>query len=157
MRYLRDITVSRGLMSVRIGREEWRNLLAEDVAWVTEWQLAATFAWLPVGEECRVHAEPGPDESGRWWSVSIRLGQDRVFTRLPTRDLARMIQWCHQIQAVETLLCPPAWVRASILSVQRVLRQALHHTNPLDRMGYAGHELPDRGRGSHGGPDPRRS
>lgn len=142
---------------MRIGREEWRNLLAEDVAWVTEWQLAAAFAWLPVGQETRVYADPGPDESGRWWLVSIRLGQDLVTTRLPTRDLARMIQWCHQIQAVETLLEPPIWVRASILAVQRALRRALNRSNPLDRMGYSGHDTPDHRRGSHGGPDARRS
>lgn len=142
---------------MRIGREEWRNLLPEDVAWVTEWQLAATFPWVPIGRESRTLADPSPDETGRFWKVSIQLGPELIHARLPVRDLARMIQWCHQIQSVETLLFPPSWVRASILAVQRILRRALDRSNPLHRMGYAREELPDRGRGGPGGPDAWRS
>ena len=46
---------------MRIGREDWGNLQAEDVAWVTEWQLASAFPWVPIGSESRVFAEPEPD------------------------------------------------------------------------------------------------
>jgi hypothetical protein len=34
--------------------------------------------------------------------------------------------------------------------VQRILREALDHSNPLSQMGYARQELPDHGRGGSG-------
>jgi hypothetical protein len=139
-------------MSVRIGREDWSNLQPEDVAWVTEWQLASAFPWVPIGPECRVFADPEPDVARKRWRVCLMIGQDRVIVELPLRDLARLIQWCHQVNHIRTLLHPPAWVRASILALQRTLRRGLTRANPLDSMGYSGGEARGSDRGGSGRP-----
>jgi hypothetical protein len=124
----------------------------EDVAWVTEWQLACAFPWLPLGEESRIEAEPAPDAACCFWGIRIRVGRDLVRARLPLRDLARMVRWCHQVHDLDSLLHPPAWVRASLLAVRRRLHAALDPTDPLCSMGYAGRSVSDLGPGgaTHG-------
>lgn len=135
---------------MRIGREDWHKLQPEDVAWVTEWQLACAFRWVPIGAECSVLASPAPDHPGDGWEVSIRLGQHLVPARLPVRDLARLIRWCHGVQDIRSLLHPPAWVRASMLAVQHSLRVGLGGVNPLNRMGYTDGEARELDRGGPG-------
>jgi hypothetical protein len=135
---------------VRIGREDWPNLHPEDVAWVTEWQLACAFRWVPIGTECGVTAAPAPGPSDQTWDVSIRLGPDTVSAQLPVRDLARLVCWCQEVRDVRSLLQPPAWVRASMLAVQRALRARLSALDPLGRMGYTDGSARDLDRGGPG-------
>jgi len=135
---------------VRIGREDWRELLPEDVAWVTEWLLAYAFRWVPIGPETGVYAAPSSDEAGKTWEVSVQVGRDVVPVRLPLRDLARLVHWCHSIRHIGALLHPPVWVRASMHSVQQSLRRSLRNVNPLNRMGYADGEVRGLDRGSPG-------
>ena len=135
---------------MRIGREDWGNLQAEDVAWVTEWQLASAFPWVPIGSECRVFAEPEPDLRRQCWRVSLQVGRDLVTVALPLRDVARLVQWCHQIHHIRTLFHPPAWVRASALAIQHKLRRSLARSNPLDSMGYSSGETRGLDRGGPG-------
>jgi hypothetical protein len=135
---------------VRIGREDWYTLQPEDVAWVTEWQLACAFRWIPIGPECVVSAEPVPDSSQRTWRVGIRLGGELVSVGLPLRDLARLITWCHGVRDLQALLHPPVWVRASMFAVQRVLARRLTGLDPLLRMGYAGSQPSGLDRGNPG-------
>lgn len=135
---------------MRIGREDWRKLLPEDVAWVTEWQLAYAFRWVPIGTECGVLAATAPCESGSEWEITLHVGQDSVMARLPLRDLARLVHWCHGVQQIEALTHPPAWVRASMHSLQRVLGRSLGELNPLYRMGYADGEFRRVDRGGPG-------
>jgi len=121
---------------VRIRREDWANLDAGDVAWVAEWQLATALAWVPLGDESPVAAEPQPDEGGRYWSLTIRAGSGVAHARIPVRDLARAIAWCYEANAID-LLRPPASIRASLLVIRSALRRSLAYVDPLARMGYA--------------------
>jgi hypothetical protein len=122
---------------VRIGREEWMGLHPEDVAWVTEWQLASAFSWVPIGADSPVSPRPYPDRAGGCWTVEIRAGEDVAQVRLPVRDLARLVRWCHMAPAYEALFMPPATVRASIHALRNALRAGLRGLDPLERMGYA--------------------
>ncbi|MGV3722424.1 MAG: hypothetical protein ACO1SX_16065, partial [Actinomycetota bacterium] len=82
--------------------------------------------------------------------ITIRVGRDVAISRLPLRDLARLVHWCHGVQHIHSLLHPPAWVRASMHAVQRVLGRSLVTLNPLHQMGYADEEARGLDRGGPG-------
>ena len=132
---------------MRVGRDDWTNLDADDVAWVAEWQLAAAFRWIPIGEESAVRAEPAPDPGGHSWTVTISAGRGAARARLPVRDLARVIHWCHSI-ALKDLARPPASIRASLYALREAIRPALARFDPLAMMGYAPSHSGERGTGS---------
>ncbi|MFN3653228.1 MAG: hypothetical protein ACK47B_26905 [Armatimonadota bacterium] len=111
------------------------ELHPDDVAWVVEWQLAQHCRWVPVAGESPVVAAPRPD--GKWWRVRIRAGRASVDVRLPVRDLARVVQWCHRAPDWRTLHHPPALVRPSLVSLRTWLRAALRDLDPLGSMGYS--------------------
>jgi hypothetical protein len=121
---------------MRIGCEDWTVLDSRDVAWVTEWQLAAAFPWIPLGEESPVLPDSGPEPSGRCWTVAIRAGLGVTRAHLPVRDLGRVIRWCHQVSERE-LFRPPASIRASLLALRVALRRSFSRLDPLAVMGYA--------------------
>jgi len=132
---------------VRITREDWARLHPSDVAWVTEWQLATAFPWVPIGEESPVSASPEAEREERCWPVRVRAGYGTAHARLPLRDLARVIHWCHRVNR-KGLGRPPAPIRASLQSLREALRQGLAHLDPLDRMGYTPCHSPEREAGA---------
>lgn len=121
---------------MRVHRERNVELYPDDIAWVTEWQLAACFRWLPIDPESSP-VEAGADPEGRVWPVRIRAGGERVEARLPVRDLMRLVRWCHRAPNWVALQHPPATIRPSLLAVRSALRAALSSLDPLQRMGYA--------------------
>lgn len=131
---------------MRLGREDWVRLHPDDVAWVTEWQLAAAFPWVPLGQECPVRAALVPDPEGRTWGVEVRAGSSLARARLPVRELARVIHWCYRLGSPGRLLRPPARILAALAEIRASLRPALRGVDPLARMGYS--------RSSHASGDP---
>jgi hypothetical protein len=128
---------------VQIRREDWTNLNPDDVAWVTEWQLAAGFRWLPLEGESQVRAAPIPEPDGRFWPVQVRVGGQVVQARLPVRDLAKAIRWCHSIHDERRLFRPPRWLTPALASIRAGLRAALRQQDPLATMGYASYPASD--------------
>lgn len=128
---------------MRIRREEWTELEPDDVAWVTEWQLASVFRWLPLGDECSVRPGQRPQPGDRHWPVEIRVGDHAVVVLLPLRDLAKLVRWCHSIREPRELLRVPANVRAAMLALRGALQSKLGGVDPLRRMGYATGEPTD--------------
>jgi hypothetical protein len=131
---------------VRLGREDWTKLHPDDVAWVTEWQLAAAFPWVPVGGECPVRASAAASPDGGTWGVEVRAGSAWTAARLPVRELARVIRWCYGMRHADRLRHPPGRIRAALSVLRAALRPALRGIDPLESMGYA------RNRHARGGP-----
>lgn len=129
---------------MRIGRDDWREVDPRDVAWVVEWQLREALPWVPVRPDETVTPEPGPEEDGRTWAVTVRVGPNRVRVRLPVRDLGRVITWCRSV-GPDALSHPPALIRASLLAIREALRRDLASLNPLANMGYANARQPETG------------
>ncbi len=121
---------------MRVGREQWRSLHPEDVAWVTEWQLAAAFPWIPLGCTCPIEAAPVPEPGERSWRVQIHTGVDQVTAELPIRELSQVVRWCYSAPDVRRVLSPPARVLAALRVLRRALRPELRLVDPLARMGY---------------------
>lgn len=122
---------------MRLRREDWTLLHPDDVAWVTEWQLACGFPWIPIGETPPVTAAPTADPNGKSWTIWIRAGQGMATAALPVRDLALVITWCHGLRELSELSRPPARVRAALRAIRAALDQGLTHLDPLNIMGYA--------------------
>lgn len=132
---------------MRIGHENLTDLNPDDVAWVVEWQLLAACPWLPHGEVSPVTAELQPDRGGRTWTVQIRAGWRLAAVRVPVRDLAPAIQWCHRARTYQTLLCPAGRIMAHLLAIRAALRHSLQNLDPLWDMGYAPTSLEEHGPG----------
>ncbi len=122
---------------MRLRREEWTDLDPDDVAWVTEWQLATTFPWIPIGEYSPVVAAPEADPGDRTWTVRIRAGQGIATAHLPVRDLAQVVAWCHDREEFRQLTYTPPRIRASLRAIRAALDRGLTHLDPLNLMGYA--------------------
>lgn len=131
---------------MRVRREDWDHLHPDDIAWVTEWQLASAFPWIPIGEVPAVRANPHADPSGKSWGITVQVGNSRVIARLPTRDLARVIFWCQEAHDFSSLLRMPASIRGSLAALRKALRKALDTVDPLRHMGYGGSRVSDSGR-----------
>lgn len=125
---------------MRLRREQWPTIGQDDVEWVTEWQLATAFRWLPLQGERTVKAAPSPEPGDGTWRVDIRAGEARVRVFLPVRDLARLIFWCYSVGSTGALLRPPVPIRGSMLALRAALRSALRRLDPLGRMGYVERE-----------------
>lgn len=122
---------------MRLRREDWTDLEPDDVAWVTEWQLATGFPWIPLGEHSPVAAAPEADPEGKTWTVWIRAGQGVATAQLPVRDLAQVIAWCHERNDLRQLTYTSPRIRASLRAIRAALDRGLTHLDPLNLMGYA--------------------
>ncbi len=130
---------------MRLRREEWTDLNPDDVAWITEWQLASAFCWLPLECERTVLSAPHAEPDGRHWAVTVRAGESGVRVLLPLRDLAKLVRWCHAAPSELDLMRPPAEMRAALLALRAALRRGLRELDPLGRMGYV-----EQGQGASG-------
>lgn len=122
---------------MRLRREDWPLLHPDDVAWVTEWQLACGFPWIPIGEVPPVTAAPTADPGGRTWTIWVRAGRGMATAMLPVRDLALVIAWCHTLHELSELSRPTPRVRSALRMIRSALDQGLTHLDPLNVMGYA--------------------
>ncbi len=114
------------------------RLLPEDVEWVVEWQLVTCFPWLPLAADSCIMAAPHPEApEGKIWPVTVRVAQTAFELRIPVRDLARVVYWCHDATDFAELIHPPRALARSLMGLRNALRFGVSRSNPLDRMGYS--------------------